>query len=71
MNSCIFFEIQKMFGNGSRFPRDWFGNGSVKSGKLFFDENERKIDFFCLFFGYIEKKYYLCTSFCVRCLRNK
>ncbi len=56
MNSCIFFEIQKMFGNGSRFPRDWFGNGSVKSGKLFFDENERKIDFFCLFFGYIEKK---------------
>ena len=56
MNSCIFFEIQKMFGNGSRFPRDCLGNGSVKSGKLFFADNERKIDFFYPFFGYIEKK---------------
>lgn len=70
MNSCIFFEIQKMFGNGSRFPRDCLGNGSVKSGKLFLTKMKEKLIFFCLFFGYIEKKYYLCTSFCVRCLRN-
>ena len=56
MNSCIFFEIQKMFGKGSRFPRDCLGNGSVKSGKLFLTKMKEKLIIFVVFFGYIEKK---------------
>lgn len=68
MNSCIFFEIQKMFGKGSRFPRDCLGNGSVKSGKLFLTKMKEKLIFFVFFLDISKKsitfaRHFVCVAY--------